>query len=548
MDHLTELQFSMLADNALAADEAQLVESHLAECPDCRLRADQFRAESQQMRASLKTGDELELPATMPAMPGRMRLRDFAMANIATGVVIWLAQFLWKTIFGELVVNALTRLTAIYIPDTYELAVDVAMFFFEEGTTMIESYLGLVLAGLAGVTVTWLAVHYRRSQLTLGMTATFLLAIALVFPAPAEALDFRRSEGVVTIPEDVTIDDTLIVAAETVIIDGRVTGDVLAASRRVVVNGSVGGNLAAFAEDITIRGEVGGFAMSAGSSLEYDEATIGGDLWAAGDRITVDSESRVGRNATLASETATVDGQVAKDVFVFAERIEVDGRIGEDLEAFTRRVNLLNDAVIEGNVRFRSRDENNLERSPGATVNGEVEFIALPEQSRRQNRYLTGDYYLFQVFRLVSAFLVGVAVLWMIPALRETDLPGGVEGVKTAGVGLVTLISLPIVAIMLAATLVGIPFTFFGIVFWIGLIYFAKIVLAAYIGQIVLSGGSAEDSLPLTLLAGLAIIMIAINIPAIGGILNFVMIIVGIGMIMQLVMDYIAENRDRETV
>jgi len=52
------------------------------------------------------------------------------------------------------------------------------------------------------------------------------------------------------------------------------------------------------------------------------------------------------------------------------------------------------------------------------------------------------------------------------------------------------------------------------------------------------------SSLPLTLLAGLGIITVAVNIPAIGGILNFLLTTLGVGMIVLLVLDYTYELSD----
>ena len=117
-------------------------------------------------------------------------------------------------------------------------------------------------------------------------------------------------------------------------------------------------------------------------------------------------------------------------------------------------------------------------------------------------------------------------------------LNGGIAGLKTVAIGLVTLISLPIIMLLFAITVVGLPFTLVGLFSWLSAIYFAKIVLASTIGHMLLSASEKKDSLPLTLLVGLVVILLAVNIPAVGGIFNFILTIVGIGMIVQLVLNY----------
>ena len=56
-----------------------------------------------------------------------------------------------------------------------------------------------------------------------------------------------------------------------------------------------------------------------------------------------------------------------------------------------------------------------------------------------------------------------------------------------------------------------------------------------------LSSTEKYDSLPLTLLAGLFVIYIATNLPAIGGIVNIILTIVGFGMIVQFVLSYASD-------
>ena len=101
---------------------------------------------------------------------------------------------------------------------------------------------------------------------------------AALHPSPASALDIRQDENVITITADEVIDDTLLAAAELVIVKGNVNGDVVIAGRRLEVDGNVSGNVFAFAESVTVRGQVGGLLLSAGSNIDLNDAQIGGDF------------------------------------------------------------------------------------------------------------------------------------------------------------------------------------------------------------------------------------------------------------------------------
>ena len=92
MSDLTPLQLSMLADKALEGDEADAVARQLANSEADQARFDVFQSEARALSASLQMDTDLEV--SIPQFKRPLTLRGFAMANIATGLVLWLAQFL----------------------------------------------------------------------------------------------------------------------------------------------------------------------------------------------------------------------------------------------------------------------------------------------------------------------------------------------------------------------------------------------------------------------------------------------------------------------
>ena len=529
MNHLTPLQLSMLADNALPADEVAVLTEHVEACATCQANLAAARNEAELLTSALQVEVADAPEVVVPKFSRSLSLRDFVLANLATGLVIWLGQFLWRTLFGELIVNATTWVTSVYLPDIYAMTSAAALYWLEEGTAMFDAYLGYVIFSLLAVTAVWLLLKYRARAAT-GACLLVVAAGASVVSDPANALELRRDKDTVTVAKSETIDDTLLVAAETVLIEGDIAGDLVAAGNRIDVLGSVGGNLITFAESVTVRGKVGGLALGAAETYDLRGATVGGDLWVAGENVGIDQEARVGRNLTVASETVSVEGAVAKDLHAFAETVELSGVLGEDLEAFTEQVRLLGSAQVGGDLRFRSGSEDRLHRAETAQVTGNVEFLDLPEVLDDRSRYATVEFYLWQVARLISAFLVGMAFLWAAAGFRSVSIGAGVDALKTAGVGFLWLLGVPIAAILVAFTLVGVPLSLIAVAAWMVAIYLAKIVVAAFVGRMLLRD---SESLPATLLAGLAAVIVAVNLPFIGGFISFILTIIGLGLIVQ---------------
>jgi len=334
-------------------------------------------------------------------------------------------------------------------------------------------------------------------------------------------------------------------AGETLVVDGNVNGDVVAAGRRIVVEGKIDGNLVALGESVTVRGDVTGFIATASQTVELEEMNLGGDLWSASAHTNVDEDVKVTGNAVIAGELTSIAGEVQRDFFGFAETIELTGSIERNVEAFASRLNILGDASVGGNLRFRTHSEDRLQLADTASIAGTVEFLDLPEDWERKSKYERPEFYLWRAVILASAFIFGLAVFWLFPAMRDLTIGGGIEGVKTAGLGLIALITLPVASVILLATVVGIPFAFFGFILFLFVWLFAKIIIADQIGQMIFGAMDRDEAGALSLLVGLVVFVVVVSIPAIGGVLSAVLTILGAGLLTQLMLDTVSDMNDR---
>lgn len=537
MNHLSELEAMMWVDGE--SQDTDLTRQHLAECEECTRLVAQLKGEQTHLRASLAL-EVAEVPAPDPAGFKRPTgLRQFAIANLATAVVLWLGQFLWKFVLEELVFTTLSWL-ALPMPDVIGITMDFIFRLYQGGATMMDTYIGLVVMTLIA-TVLGLLIFSRFKRGNMVMANLLVAAMAtLLVPAPALAVDIRHDETSVTIKANEVVDDSLFLGAEVVTIDGTVNGNLVAFSDTVKISGTIKGNLITAAENVTVTGTVGGSMILMASDIDVS-ANIAGDAVTAADRVSFSSEARVNGNTAVAAKSITFAGQTERDFYTAAERITMNGTVGRHLEAWGDKLALGEEARIGGNVRFRAEDDDELTQSPLSRVDGEVEVIGVTYE--RTNRYLTGEFYVGQMLLLIASLLFGLVLFWLLPNLRDVEVGDGLDGAKSAGIGLITIVSLPIIAIMVAFTVVGLPFTIIGLVGWIVLMYIAKIVVAGYIGSLLLADSERANNAFMVLLVGLVPIYIAINLPFIGGILGFLLTIVGAGLVIQQLFEYIEDNR-----
>ena len=532
MTHLTDLQCSMYVDKALDAAAMAEVDQHLKTCDSCQQQLELHRNDQSLIVAALAIGEPEPVPAMkMPKFKRSVGLRELAIANLATGGLFWLIQFSWKTLFGDLLMDSFSWLTSLMVPDLYDLSVSTILYLTLEGTAMIESYSAVIGIGVLGVGLLTIAMLYRNTRSAMSFIVLALVA-GILAPGDAMAIELKKDDLIIEAGEKLS--DTLLFTGESLVINGTVEGDVIAFGRRVVIDGEVLGNLIVFAESVSISGSVTGTTISAGESVDVNDARLGGDIWSAGERVKLDRLTRVIGNGMLAGERVTVDGAIGRDLLTATETVELSGTVGEDMMAYAGEVKLMANASVAGNLAVHARSEKALKQSETATVKGDISFHSRDIENRSENRFTSMKFYLLQVLRIAAALLVGYGLLMLFPAMRDVILEGGLAGLATAGVGLVALVSVPLMMVILAFTVIGLPLSMIGFFGWLIALYIAKILAAWVIGNLVINTQD-EDQEPvfLPLLVGLGIVMIVINLPWIGGFISLVLSLLGLGMLVQ---------------
>ena len=112
------------------------------------------------------------------------------------------------------------------------------------------------------------------------------------------------------------------------------------------------------------------------------------------------------------------------------------------------------------------------------------------ESASARERYLAGyknpTVWALHAVGLVAAFLFGLLIHILAPGLLHADLSTTRQLFSALGWGFVALLLTPIALLALALTLVGIPGALFGFFAYVTAVYLAEIVVAAWLGRLVL--------------------------------------------------------------
>jgi hypothetical protein len=97
-------------------------------------------------------------------------------------------------------------------------------------------------------------------------------------------------------------------------------------------------------------------------------------------------------------------------------------------------------------------------------------------------------------------------------------------------VGFLVLVATPVAALILGVTLVGMPIALLTLFTWLAGLYLAKVFVGALVGQEILkSQAGPPRPFVLSLLLGLFIIFVATDLPYVGAVVSFLVIVLGLG-------------------
>lgn len=342
-------------------------------------------------------------------------------------------------------------------------------------------------------------------QYNVSRRVTVLVTVILLVLAAAPGLvaaQESRAGSTVTVGPGETVDG-LNVAAGTVVVHGTVNGDLngVAADVRVSESGVVTGDVNVAAASLAIDGEVRG------------DVNVGVATFVLGERGAVAGSVNVG------AADATLAGQVDGDVAVGADRILV-----------------ADSAVLGGELRY----DGDLTQRSGAAIAGDVvrddsiggtefQFSPIPDG-------------VGAVYGFLANLVLGAVLLVAFPgttrkiARTVADTP-----VRAGAFGFVTLVAVPIVLVALAITIVGIPLTILGamlfaLVAWTAVVYGWFAAASWTLGRFDVENDWAA------LAVGLLVAAVVGLVPILGGIMTFLVFLVGLGAI-ALVLD--GYRRDR---
>lgn len=369
------------------------------------------------------------------------------------------------------------------------------------------------------------------------LTVLGLLGLLLLtFAAPAQAFEGRGGEKI-TIAADEVIDDDLYVSAAEFVLEGTVNGDLIVVGQAITVNGTVNGDLIAAGQQISVGGAIADDVRMAASVMRIgEEASIGGDVVAAGFSLETRPGSTVGQDMIFAGGQVLLAGDIARNVGVATGGLDLRGTVGGDVKAdvadtdeqagpppnmFMPQVTIPVPSVdpgltidpsasIGGNLEYTQSKDLAI---PGGVVDGEITRSEPPTEEGAPAltpAQLAGNWAFDWLRGIVTLILFGLLLAWLAPTFLSglSDKLAG-KPLPSLGWGAVAWAAfffaiLVVVVVMIVGGLVFGTLTLgavSGTIIWLGILalfalglgfvlvtsFVTKVVVGAVVGKLILA-------------------------------------------------------------
>ena len=269
-------------------------------------------------------------------------------------------------------------------------------------------------------------------------------------------------------------------------------------------------------------------AIVIGNNYTLDSGQILNDnLIIIGGNVDLKNGSRINGNVILVGGVAEAAGTISGNVWVFGGTM-----------------NLASTFVLNGDLTTGSTAIN---RDPGAKINGQINIneigptyvipgqIQVPNLTTNLNPALkVAGFFL----RLILWALAAMVLAMFIPnPLNRTSHAAVTQPLISGGMGLLTIIVVPILAVLLAITICLIPVSVVGILLLVIAWLYGLIALGYEVGKRITSGSTVTWHPALSAGLGTLLLMGVLNgveavIPCVGWIPKFLIGLVGLGAVL----------------
>ena len=318
-------------------------------------------------------------------------------------------------------------------------------------------------------------------------------------------------------------------------------------------NSELKGDLFAAGYSIDFTGKTDSDIIALANNIYITSENVGGSIRAAAATINISAKSV--KNITAAGSSILVNTDTnAKGIYLFAGSIDFYGTC-EDLYLFGDDVYI--DGTVTGNVKINA---STVKFGKNAKIDGSIDITASEEpsilgnidQSKMNVTIIASEEFAhsksFSIFsfltKVISSFILGALLILICKqALNNSTSDFAKKPWLPFVAGLGTFTVLPVAALFICLTYVGIPISVISLIIYGIVLYLAPVIAGIILGNLVLK----DKNIFLRGLTGIFALRVLIIIPYFGEVVWFVSALLALGVITLNIINQIGKNAKGKT-
>lgn len=305
-------------------------------------------------------------------------------------------------------------------------------------------------------------------------------------------------------------------SSTTYVMDKYVDGNVFIVGQNVRITGQVNGSLFVIASSVTIEENsyVACHTFAVANTISMSGITT--DMYATCENFNLTEEGLIYRDLKLGTSNANLYGSVGRNFDLIADEISV----------YADDYNYL---YIGEDFNYTSGKE--IENIDKITVNGEISYTE--EEDNTSSTSIIYTYIYDGITNCVFIIIIYALLIWLTPKFVEKSKDYvSTKGILACVIGFAFAILLPILAIIIFCTIIGIPVSLIALVIYFVILMISSAVVAISINEYIsgkISGINTKLKKILMIIPVSIVIYAIEQIPVIGGIIEIIIFFAGIG-------------------
>ena len=312
--------------------------------------------------------------------------------------------------------------------------------------------------------------------------------------------------------------------------------DVYLTGDDVKVDYIVDGNLFILANTVTISSQIGGDAFICAKTINVEkEGYIYSNLFAAANEVNI---SGVVYDLYTTANTLNINGYVYRDIRTSSDTLNFSGVIGRNAYVYSKNIEIssnsdgqssvTNKATIYGDLNYSSSSEASI---PEGTVTGSVNYSPITTSTKSKS---ISSYILALGRFIVTVLVIWLLYLWLAPKfLENTGALLSKKLLPVIGSGILTPIIFVIAFVLLLILGLTSNIAIIGTMLFAVLLMISNSTFVIAINNLVCKKFNISKNTTTfgVLIITSGVIWLLELIPVVGSILNFVIMIIGLGIL-----------------